>query len=55
MLQHLECVLPFFVDDEVLILAKKGGQRLRDFGKIYDETLVEANVLEKAPEISSCG
>ena len=48
MLQHLECALSFFVNDEVIILAKKGGQRLGDYDKVSKEPLVEANVPEEA-------
>ena len=49
MLQCLECALPFFVDDEVLVLAKKGGEGLGDFREVLDESSVEADVPEKAP------
>ena len=42
-------MLPFFVDDEVLVFAKKGGEGLEDFGKILNESLIKTNVLEKAP------
>ena len=45
-------MLPFFVDDEVFVFSKKGGERLGDFRKILNESSVEADVLEKAPQIS---
>ena len=45
-------MLPFLVDDEVFVLAKKGGECLGDFFKVFYESLVEADVLETAPQIS---
>ena len=51
MLQHRECALPFFVDDEVFVFTKKGGEWLGDFYKVLDKSPVEADVLEKAPQI----
>ena len=42
-------MFPFFVNDEVLIFAKKGGEWLGDLGKVLYESLVEADMLEKAP------
>ena len=42
-------MLPFFVDDEVLVLAKKGGEGLGDFGKILNESSIKADVPKKAP------
>ena len=50
--QHHKCALPFFVNDEVFVFAKKGGERLGDFCKILNESSVEADVPEKAPRIS---
>ena len=42
-------MLPFFVDDEVFVFAKKGGELLGDFGKVLYESPVEGGVPEKAP------
>ena len=46
-------MLPFFIDDEVFVFAKKGGEWLGYFRKILYESLVEADMPEKAPEISN--
>ena len=48
-----ECTLPFFVYDEVFVFEKKGGEWLGDFSKVLYESAVEANVPEKAPQISN--
>ena len=45
-------MLPFFVDDEVFIFEKKGGEWLGDFHKVLNESLIEADMPEKAPQIS---
>ena len=45
-------MLPFFIDDEVFVFAKKGGDWLEDFCKVLNESLVEANVPVKSPQIS---
>ena len=44
-------MLPFFVDDEVLVFSKKGGEWLGDFLKVLYKSLVEVNMPEKAPQI----
>ena len=44
--------LPFFVDDDVFFLAKKGGEWLGDLHKVLYEFLVQADVVEKAHLIS---
>ena len=41
-----EGALPFFVDDEVLIFAKKGGEWLGDFRKVLYESSVEVDMHE---------
>ena len=51
MLLHYKCTLPFFVDDEVFVFAKKGGELLGDFCKVLYESSVEADVLEKAIQV----
>ena len=51
LLQHRECAFPFFVDDKVFVFAKKGGDGLGDFCKVLDESPIEADVPEKAPQI----
>ena len=51
LLQYHECALPFFVDDEVSVLTKKGGEWLEDFCNVLYESSVESDVLEKAPQI----
>ena len=51
MVQHRECTLPFFVDDEVFVFAKKDGEWLGDFSKVLDESPIEADIPEKAPQI----
>ena len=45
-------MLPFFLDDKVFVFAKKGGEWLGDFGKVLYESLVEADVPDKTPQIS---
>ena len=45
-------MLPFFVDDKVFVLTNKDGEWLGDFFKFLYESLVEADVPEKAPQIS---
>ena len=45
-------MLPFFTDDEVFVFTKKGGEWLGDFCKVLNESPVEADVPEKAPQIS---
>ena len=40
------------MDDEVFVFAKKGGEWLGDFHKVLYESLVKADVPEKAPQIS---
>ena len=40
-----------FVDDEVFVFAKKGGEWLGDFHKVLNKSLVEVDVLKKAPQI----
>ena len=45
-------MLPFFVDDEVFVFAKKGGEWLGDFCKILYKSSVKDNMPEKAPQIS---
>ena len=44
-------MIPFFVNDEVFVFAKKGGEWLGDFCKVLNKSPVEANVPEKAPQI----
>ena len=44
-------MLPFFIDDEVFVFAKKGGEWLGGFHKVLYESSVEADVLEKSPQI----
>ena len=39
----------FFVNDEVFVFAKKGGEWLEDLWKVLYESQVEVNVPEKAP------
>ena len=45
-------MLPLFVDDEIFVFAKKGGEWLGDFLKVLDESPLKADVPEKAPQIS---
>ena len=45
-------MLPFFVNDEVFVFAKNGGEWLGDFCKVLNGSLVEANMPEKVPQIS---
>ena len=51
LLQHRECALPFFFDDEVFVFAKKGGECLGDFCKVLNESSIEAGVPEKTPQV----
>ena len=44
-------MLPFFVDDEVFVFGKKGVERLGNFREVLDESSIEADVPEKAPQI----
>ena len=44
-------MLPFFVNDEVLVFAKKGGEWHGDFCKVLDESLIEVDMPEKAPQV----
>ena len=44
-------MLPFFVDDEVLVFAKKGGEWLGNFGKVLYKSSVEADMPEKVPQV----
>ena len=46
-------MLPFFFDDEVFVFANKGGEWLGDFLKVLNESPVEADMPEKAPQISN--
>ena len=46
-----ECALPFFVDDEIFVLAKKGGMWLGDFRKVLDESPIEVDVPKKSPQV----
>ena len=45
-------MLLFFVYDEFFVFAKKGGEWLGDFGKVLYESPVEADLPEKAPQVS---
>ena len=51
LLQHRECSIPFFIDDEVFVFANKGGEWLGNFRKVLYESSVEADVPEKDPQI----
>ena len=41
-----------FINDEIFVFAKKGGQWLGDLGKVLDESSVEPDMPEKAPKVS---
>ena len=45
-------MLPFFVDDEIFVFAKKGGEWLGDFCNVLYKCSLEADVPKKAPQIS---
>ena len=45
-------MLPFFVNDEVFVFSNKGGEWLGDFREVLNVSPVEADMLEKAPQIS---
>ena len=45
-------MIPFFINDEVFVVEKTGGEWLEDFCKLLYESSVEADVPEKALWVS---